>query len=263
MKPAFTNTDYNLFNKYISKSTNYFEFGSGGSTYEAYKKVNIKKIFSVESSNDWINKIISSLNTKNYQINDNNYNKRLNFFFIDFNTNIGHLGLPLPNLNDNVDFLTKIKNKSINSMNIYDDKLLNGKVIDIENESPFNCLIKVNDNKNFLVHPKVVRLKNKNIITNFNKYSDSIITLHEKINPNIDLILIDGRFRVMCALKCCKVINKNCIVLIDDFFNRKSYHVLFDYFDIIEKGERMVALKKKENAVISDEILQNFENDSR
>lgn len=264
MRPAFTNYDYNLFIKYISNSKKYFEFGSGGSTYQAYKKDNNQKIYSVESSKFWINQIISSLNTNDYQINDTNYNsKRLNFFFIDFNLRIGHLGLPLPNLNDNVDFLVKIKNKSINALNIYDDKILNGTVINIENQSPFNCLIKTDDEKEFLVHPKTIRFKDKNIIGNFNKYSESIIMLHEKNNPNLDLILIDGRFRVLCALKSCKVINKNCVVLFDDFLNRKSYHVLLDYFDIIEKGDRMVALKKKENAVISDEILEKFKNDCR
>ena len=33
MKPAFTEKDLKLFNKYINISTNYFEFGSGGSTH--------------------------------------------------------------------------------------------------------------------------------------------------------------------------------------------------------------------------------------
>ena len=62
MIPAFTNIDLKLFNKYLNSSTNYFEFGSGGSTYQAYKKNNIKHIYSVESSNDWIKQIISHLN---------------------------------------------------------------------------------------------------------------------------------------------------------------------------------------------------------
>ena len=264
MQPAFTNIDYKLFMKYISKSINYFEFGSGGSTYQSFKKNNIKKIYSVESSKDWVHKITSSLNTLNYQINKNKYNsKRLNFFFIDFNTRIGHLGLPLPNLNDNVDFFIEKKNKSINSMNLYDDMLLNGEVIDIENKSPFNCLIKTDDGREMLVNPKIIRFKNKGIIANFNKYSDSIISLHKIINPNLDLILIDGRFRVICALNAHKVIDKNCIVLIDDFLNRKAYHILLNYYDIIEKGERMIVLRKKENCIVSDEILEKYKNDCR
>ena len=67
----------------------------------------------------------------------------------------------------------------------------------------------------------------------------------------------------MCALKSFKVIDKDCIVLIDDFLNRKSYHILLDYYDIIEKGERMAALKKKENINIPDNLLTKYENDVR
>ena len=65
--------------------------------------------------------------------------------------------------------------------------------------------------------------------TNIFKYSDTIIKLYETNSPNLDLILIDGRFRVMCALKSLQVIDKDCIVLIDDFLNRKSNHILLYY----------------------------------
>mgnify|MGYP003387738527 CR=1 FL=1 len=187
---------------------------------------------------------------------------KLNFFDIDFKTKMGHLGLPLLKENDIIDFLSGIKNTTINDININDDKLINGKILQIKNISPYEHLIRY-DNKEEWIHPKIIRSLNENNIQNFNKYSDTIIKLYETNSPNLDLILIDGRFRVMCALKSFKVIDKDCIVLIDDFLNRKSYHILLDYYDIIEKGERMASLKKKENINIPDDLLKKYENDVR
>ena len=73
MIPALVEYDLNLFRKYLKKSINYFEFGSGGSTYEAYKQLNIEKIFSVESSFEWIEIIVKKLNCNSYQINENDF----------------------------------------------------------------------------------------------------------------------------------------------------------------------------------------------
>lgn len=57
MKPHLRNEDIPLFMKYLNKCTNYFEFGSGGSTYVASELDNIKNIYSVESDQNWINKL--------------------------------------------------------------------------------------------------------------------------------------------------------------------------------------------------------------
>jgi hypothetical protein len=49
MIPEFGETDMKMFNRYLDKSTVYFEYGSGGSTYQANLKPNIQKIYTVES----------------------------------------------------------------------------------------------------------------------------------------------------------------------------------------------------------------------
>ena len=56
----------------------------------------------------------------------------------------------------------------------------------------------------------------------------------KKEKDSIDLVFIDGRFRVACCLKC----YKNCVIAFDDFLNREYY------FDIVEKtvDNRMVIL---------------------
>jgi hypothetical protein len=49
MKPYFYSNDLKCFYKYLDKANIYFEYGSGGSTYQASIRKNIKKIYSVES----------------------------------------------------------------------------------------------------------------------------------------------------------------------------------------------------------------------
>jgi hypothetical protein len=49
------------------------------------------------------------------------------------------------------------------------------------------------------------------------KYSNVICELDKEIVDKIDLILIDGRFRVACALKCFSKIKNDCFIIFDDF----------------------------------------------
>lgn len=57
MKPHFNPKDLYLFYKYLNNATNYMEFGSGGSTYQASIRNNIKKIITIESDKTWIEHI--------------------------------------------------------------------------------------------------------------------------------------------------------------------------------------------------------------
>jgi hypothetical protein len=85
--------------------------------------------------------------------------------------------------------------------------------------------------------------------------------LSKKEKASIDLVFIDGRFRVACCLKCYNIINNNCVIAFDDFLNRENYHVVLDYFDIEEKTEdnRMVILSKKKNKVVPEELIRKYE----
>jgi hypothetical protein len=77
----------------------------------------------------------------------------------------------------------------------------------------------------------------------------------------IDLVMIDGRFRVACCLKCFDIINDGCFIAFDDFLNRKKYHIILVYYEIVEKTEdkRMVILRKKKNISIPDELIKKYE----
>jgi hypothetical protein len=97
-------------------------------------------------------------------------------------------------------------------------------------------------------------------------YSNYLLNLTKNEQKSINLILIDGRFRVACCLKCFNVINPKCLIAFDDFLNRPYYHVVLDYYDIVEKtiDKSMVILKKKnsiktipENLILEYELIPN------
>lgn len=187
MEPWFKINDKQMFYNYLNKSKIYFEYGSGGSTYQASIRNNISKIYSVESDLNWC-KIIKKI------IKSNN----ITYFYNEMNTIPNNWGYP-------------------------------GK-----NSTP---------------------IQHQN-------YSNYIINLTKEEQNNIDFILIDGRFRVACCLKCFDVINTDCLIAFDDFLNRPHYHIVLKYYDIVEKtiDNTMVILKKKKSInTIPKELILKYE----
>ena len=96
----------------------------------------------------------------------------------------------------------------------------------------------------------------------FINYSNHIRNITDEEQKSIDLVFIDGRFRVACCLKCFDVIREDCLIAFDDFLNRQEYHVVLKYYDIIEKtiDNRMVILQKKKNIIsIPEELIKKYE----
>lgn len=83
------------------------------------------------------------------------------------------------------------------------------------------------------------------------KYT-SIINLVD-IN-SIDTILVKGRFRVGCLLSIFDYIKDTTIILVDDYRDRKHYHVLEKYYDIVDRIDRMIIFKKKSKVDTRKEI---------
>lgn len=187
MEPSFAENDKAMFYKHLDNSKIYFEFGSGGSTYQASIRKNIEKIFSVESDKDWYNILQKKINSNN-----------VNLFYNEMNTLPNNWGSPGPNC------------PTLNKIN----------------------------------------------------YSNHMKILSDIDKKSIDLVLIDGRFRIACCLKCFDIINSKCLIAFDDFLNRPHYHVVLDYYDIIEKtiDNRMVILQKKTNInTIPNDLIQKYE----
>jgi protein O-GlcNAc transferase len=187
MEPHMSDNDKAMFYKYLDKSHAYFEYGSGGSTYQASIRENIAHVYSVESDITWANTIRNQVNLR-----------KVTLFMNDMGTLPHTWGNPGPNSKD-------------------EDKIA---------------------------------------------YSNYLRTLSKGEQSNIDLVLIDGRFRVACCLKCFDIIGSNCVIAFDDFLDRPQYHVVLDYYDIIEKTEdnRMVILKKKIGHItVPSEVIRNYE----
>ena len=64
-------------------------------------------------------------------------------------------------------------------------------------------------------------------------------------DKSFDFVLIDGRFRVMCALMAAVYASNNTIVAIHDYMVRKHYFVVEKYFDTIDRADTLVVLKKR------------------
>ncbi len=190
MDPHLDINDVDMFNKLLDKTTVYFEYGSGGSTYQASIRSNIIKIYTVESDMVWVNKVKDLVKSTNiiYLINE-------------MDTESNNWGHPGKNATD----IQKIS------------------------------------------------------------YSNQIKNLSNEDQNNIDLVFIDGRFRVACCLKCHNLINNECLIAFDDFLDRPHYHIVLDYFDIIEKttSGRMVVLKKKLNVCVPQTLIEKYELDPR
>lgn len=77
-----------------------------------------------------------------------------------------------------------------------------------------------------------------------------------------DVVLIDGRFRVACALHLHSIIDTNTIVLFDDFANRREYKPVLDFFEEVKRVGNMVHLRKKE-VPIPSELIATYELDPR
>ena len=77
--------------------------------------------------------------------------------------------------------------------------------------------------------------------------------------------MVDGRFRVACALQTLLVTKPTTTIMIHDFFKRPHFHHILKYTDIIDCQDNMIVLRKKKDAVDKDiEIdLKRFSEDPR
>ena len=147
---------------------------------------------------------------------------------------------------------------------------LRKKFVSIETDFKFyNLMLNKIDNKNikfFSIGPTIIYsypifiLKKK-----IKKYVKSI-DLYFKKNKKIDLILIDGRFRVACCLNLLNfknaIIKKKINILLDDYLLRKHYHILNKYYKIKSLG-RMAILQPKRKDFKINYLLKKYLNDPR
>ena len=79
-----------------------------------------------------------------------------------------------------------------------------------------------------------------------------------------DIILIDGRFRVACALDIFNKIRNDTIVLVHDYTFRKYYHILENFYLKLETWDSLVAFIKRQNiSIIPSDVYNYYINDPK
>ena len=85
--------------------------------------------------------------------------------------------------------------------------------------------------------------------TQYKDYSSEVFNIFSEYKNLIDIIFIDGRFRVACVLNtilhCSK--NKNLIIMIHDFFDREYYHVVLKFLECVKEAGRLGVFKIKDD----------------
>ena len=75
---------------------------------------------------------------------------------------------------------------------------------------------------------------------------------------SLDFVLIDGRFRVRCALELIRR-GIDATVFIHDFWTRPHYHVVLDFFDQVETIENTIGLRPKQANFDADQLSRQCE----
>lgn len=88
---------------------------------------------------------------------------------------------------------------------------------------------------------------------NWSDYYLNVWEIESSRNP--DIVFVDGRFRVMCALSAIPFLKKETKVIIHDFARRENYGAVLDFYDVIDQVENIVILKLKEN-INSEKLVE-------
>ena len=139
----------------------------------------------------------------------------------------------------------------------------------------FNCL-KPQFNKNYLLvslgvvfffsTPVFASIRRFYLNKRAIKYANYVIEKIKRDQKQPDLVLIDGRYRVLCCLFIYKFLlnnqNKNISIIIDDFQNRRYYQILYNLFNINIIG-RIAHLKFKKTELNVDRLIKKYQFDPR
>lgn len=72
--------------------------------------------------------------------------------------------------------------------------------------------------------------------------------LDEETAKGVDIVLVDGRFRVACALNALLLLRPGALVAIHDYWNRPKYQVVGPFGETVEKVDTLVVLRRRPDA---------------
>ena len=98
------------------------------------------------------------------------------------------------------------------------------------------------------------------------EHKDNFISYAEepwKTDKTYDLVLIDGRFRVLCFLVSLKNAKPGTKILFDDYINRPHYHVIEKVVDRLTTCGRQCLFEVPELSLAQNQIIDNLINKYR
>ncbi|WP_371036912.1 MULTISPECIES: hypothetical protein [unclassified Rhodosalinus] len=81
----------------------------------------------------------------------------------------------------------------------------------------------------------------------YHRYPVSVWERPDFVQP--DLVLIDGRFRLACALTTMLLTTRPLTLLFDDYVNRRAYHAIERFLDVAETRGRMARFEVEPRAL--------------
>ena len=92
--------------------------------------------------------------------------------------------------------------------------------------------------------------------TNINDWKKYIQSYKKEYNA--DIILIDGRFRVACALDIFSKIRNDTIIIIHDYGYRNQYHIIEKFYIKIKEWDSLAVFVKNPNIISIPLHLYNY-----
>lgn len=102
-------------------------------------------------------------------------------------------------------------------------------------------------------YPKSFKMRD-----NFNLYANWFW----KQNESPDLVLIDGRFRVLCFLTTIKYAPIGTKIIFDDYMYRRFYHVVEEFLPVLDNCGRQALFEVTYDAkeIVNNDTLLSFQN---
>jgi hypothetical protein len=95
----------------------------------------------------------------------------------------------------------------------------------------------------------------EDVVSAMRIYVDSVVEASDEAGvTKYDVALVDGRFRLQCALRLLPYLHDDSVLLMHDFWVRfKAYRIVLEYFNVIGYARSVVALKKKGGIMSTEE----------
>jgi hypothetical protein len=107
----------------------------------------------------------------------------------------------------------------------------------------------ISEGKLLLVHADigpVGELGRPNTDQYFRKWPNYYAKNWQALGSLYDFILVDGRFRTMCALSAINFLASDAIVLVHDYQFRHDYSLIMKYYEEIQRGDEIIVCKVRE-----------------